>query len=78
MKCDQFNDFYEHDHGYVFDRQQLESVINQIRQQAFREAVVICRDLADLTVNTEHGNAFKQCYNFAMDRIRDHARQDQE
>ena len=71
MRCDQFNDFYEHDHGYVFNRQQLEELILQVRKEALQEAVTVCADLSDMTKPCPTGNGFNHAYIFAMDRIRD-------
>ena len=71
MKCDKFNDFYEHEHGYVFNRQQLEQIINEIRQEVFQECVDECNKLADLTAKSPTGDEYKHVYVFAMNRIRD-------
>ena len=71
MKCDKFNEFYEHDHGYVFNRQQLEEVINQIRQETIDECAKVCFNLADLTKPCPTGDEFKFVYVFAGDRIRE-------
>ena len=71
MRCDEFNEFYEHEHGYVFNKQQLENLIYQVRKDAIQECVDVCVDLANKTVQTEYGTDFNFAYKFAMDKIRD-------
>lgn len=71
MRCDQFNDFYEHDHGYVFNRQQLEQLINNIRVDTINECAKICFNLADLSKPNLPNEEFKAMYIFAGDKIRE-------
>lgn len=62
-------DFFEHEHGYVFNKAQLKALLAQTRNQSIDECVAVCANLGNLTVPTETGEEFKFVYIFAMNSI---------
>ena len=63
--------FFEHEHGYVFNRRELNQLINEVRANAIDECANVCANLADLTKQCPTGDEFKHVYLFAMDRLSD-------
>lgn len=69
MRCDNYNQFYENEHGYVFNRNQLETLIYDVRKDAIQECIDLCANLADLTAPCPSDGEYKNVYVFAMDKI---------
>lgn len=68
---DNLDSFFEREHGFVFNRQEISSLINEVRNKTIDECSDICNNLADLTKSSPTGDEFKHVYIFAMDKIRD-------
>lgn len=68
---DNLDSFFERDHGYVFNKHELNTLMNELRNKTIDECSEICNNLADLTKPCPTGDEFKHVYIFAMDRIRD-------
>jgi hypothetical protein len=71
INIEKYSEFYEREHGYVFNFKQLEQLIQDVRNQTIDECANICCDLADLSTTPPTGDEFKHVYVFAMDRILD-------
>jgi len=68
---DNLDSFFEREHGYVFNKQELTALMNELRNKTIDECSDICNNLADLTTTCPTGDEFKHVYIFAMDRLRE-------
>ena len=69
ITIDNYDHFYEREHGYVFNKKQFQQLILDIRNDTIAECSNICHDMADLTKPCPTGDEFKHAYIFAGNKI---------